>query len=406
MKIGVLTFYKVQNFGANLQAISTYCYLKNNGHEPIFINYMSNDVYNRYVINKDSLKWRAHIETVDNIISQQSDVCFNSEDILKVVNMYELDGLIIGSDALLQHHPLISRIRRGKRKPIQIIKKDSDSMFPNPFWGCGLAKHIPTALMSVSSQNSSYKFFSNSSIKKMGETLHDMVYISVRDEWTLNMIKYIDSRLSPNLTPDPVFAFNANAFRFIPKREDLLKKYRLPSSYVLVSLHYQSLTYEVLCDIKRYYESKKISVVFLPMPNGQKLRHPFDYEISFPIYPLDWYALIQNSRAYIGSNMHPIVVSLHNAVPCFSIDNWGKSDFWGHKKDDGSSKILDILRIFELSENHKFIENFHCQITADEIIEKLNSFPVEKVRNKATVMCKNYMQMMEYIILSIKNSTI
>ena len=32
MRIGVITYYKVKNFGANLQAVSTYMYLKNNGN--------------------------------------------------------------------------------------------------------------------------------------------------------------------------------------------------------------------------------------------------------------------------------------------------------------------------------------------------------------------------------------
>lgn len=37
MKIGILTYAYVPNFGANLQALSTYHYLKNNGHTPILI---------------------------------------------------------------------------------------------------------------------------------------------------------------------------------------------------------------------------------------------------------------------------------------------------------------------------------------------------------------------------------
>lgn len=37
MNIGILTYYRVANFGANLQAVSTYYYLKNNGYNPLFI---------------------------------------------------------------------------------------------------------------------------------------------------------------------------------------------------------------------------------------------------------------------------------------------------------------------------------------------------------------------------------
>lgn len=38
------------------------------------------------------------------------------------------------------------------------------------------------------------------------------------------------------------------------------------------------------------------------------------YEISLPLSPIDWYALIKYSSGYIGNNMHPIVVSLHNQI--------------------------------------------------------------------------------------------
>ena len=44
------------------------------------------------------------------------------------------------------------------------------------------------------------------------------------------------------------------------------------------------------------------------------------YEISLPLSPIDWYALIKYSSGYIGNNMHPIVVSLHNQISFFSFD--------------------------------------------------------------------------------------
>ena len=41
MKIGILTFYRVANFGANLQALSTYSYLCKHGHEVVFLEDVS-----------------------------------------------------------------------------------------------------------------------------------------------------------------------------------------------------------------------------------------------------------------------------------------------------------------------------------------------------------------------------
>lgn len=52
MNIGILTYYRVANFGANLQAVSTYYYLKNNGYNPLFILYESDDTVKTFRRNK------------------------------------------------------------------------------------------------------------------------------------------------------------------------------------------------------------------------------------------------------------------------------------------------------------------------------------------------------------------
>lgn len=43
MKIGIITFYRVPNFGANLQALSTYRYLENAGHKQFPALYIEMD---------------------------------------------------------------------------------------------------------------------------------------------------------------------------------------------------------------------------------------------------------------------------------------------------------------------------------------------------------------------------
>lgn len=405
MKIGILTFYKVANFGANLQAISTYCYLRNHGHEPIFINYMSSKSYKNYVVNKDSIKWKAHMDTIDEIIQEQTKVCFNTDDIMDVIKEKSIESLIIGSDAVLQHHPLLARICRGKRKPIRINPIDPERIFPNPFWGCGIADKLPTVLMSVSSQNSAYNIFSKKTVLAMRAALQNMRYISVRDNWTQQMVNYIVPDFQTKITPDPVFAFNFNAKTYIPSKQHIIKKFHLVPDYVLFSIHNQCVDYNVMKDIKQHFGQKGISVIFLPIPTGGGVvNHPFDYEIKFPLCPFDWYALIKYSCAYIGSNMHPIVVSLHNGVPCYSIDNWGRTNFWGHKIDDGSSKVLDILRRFNVENCHKFIENSHCDVTSNEIFDALQNFPVDYVNEKAKALLGEYKQMMTNIITAINDA--
>ena len=223
MNIGVLTFYRVANFGANLQAVSTYYYLLNNGHNPLFILYESEETVKRFQrVQANEVQKQEHIHFIDTIIPRQSFCCSNAEDINRAIIEYNLDALIIGSDAVLQHHPLCSRIKKGKRKPFYIQKMVPERLFPNCFWGCGLSDNIPIAMMSVSSQNSEYRFFSHKLRQKMAKTLTRMKYISVRDTWTQNMVSSItDNQIIPSVTPDPVFAFNLNAGNLVPDENSL-----------------------------------------------------------------------------------------------------------------------------------------------------------------------------------------
>ena len=402
MRIGILTFYRVANFGANLQGLSTYLYLKHQGYDVIFMNYVSKQTENQIQISSETNKqMRCHLNFVDEMIPQQTKFLYNSEDVVKAITDYHIDAVIIGSDAVVQHHPFLSRIHKGKRKPFYIAHPAPERMFPNPFWGIGFSSIVPTAMMSVSSQNSSYKRFPSKLKKEMDTALSQMKYISVRDDWTQKMFHSIDENLDVQVTPDPVFAFNQNASQFIPTREDIITRFCLPKNYVLLSLHSQSLSEEVLVELKEIFLSMGKHCVAFPMPTGIMFKHPFDYQIQLPLSPIDWYAIIKNADAYIGSNMHPIVVSLHNAVPCFSIDHWGTKNFFNKTIHDGSSKVEHILGTFGLKNNIRYIDGEKCHVTAKEVIQAVLSFPQEKVNEISEKKYKHYNSMMTKLLQNI-----
>ena len=404
MNIGILTFYQVANFGANLQGISTYYYLKNKGHYPIFINYMSDFTVQEWNSQKENMpQAKAHESFVNSHIKEQTEICYNIGDLKNIIKDFSLDAIIIGSDAVLQHHPFLSRIKMGKRKPFYITHPRPESMYPSLFWGKNFANKIPTAMMSVSSQNSPYKLFSKKTIRDMKNSLIDLKYISVRDTWTKDMINHIiPEKKNVKVTPDPVFAFNYNAKEIIPTKEQTLKKFGINSDYVLISLHNQSLKYDVLKDLKDKFSERKISCIAFPMPKGINFNHPFDKSIETPLSPIDWYALIKYANAYIGSNMHPIIVCLHNAVPCYSIDHWGTTNFFHKKKHDGSSKVEHILKVFNLEGNRSDIEGNICNVDADTIIENLNKFSKEKVIEHSKIQYIKYNEMMNEMLKAIE----
>lgn len=407
MKIGILTYYRVANFGANLQAVSTYYYLRKHGHTPVFLNYVSEE-FERSLNEgcKNNIQFKTHIDFVDDTIKEQIPSLHNIDDVANAIKAYSIEVVIIGSDAVIQHHSLLERIKRGRRKPFYIEKMTPDRMFPNPYWGVGFDKEIPTALMSVSCQNSVYKYFSDKLKKEMYKTLSRIKYISVRDKWTEAMLKAIGIKKDIHLTPDPVFAFNQNAGELIPSKDNICERFHLPSHYVLISLHSQCLSKSTLSQLKSLLAKKNLESVALPMPTGLKFDNDFDIKIQTPLSPIDWYGLIKYADGYVGSNMHPIVVALHNAVPCFSIDIWGNRNFWGKTTDTTSSKVYDILNLFGINNNIRPVINGTCNVSAKEIIAGLDRFPKEDIKKKADNQYDKYKEMMEGIINSISSRSL
>ena len=88
-------------------------------------------------------------------------------------------------------------------------------MYPNCFWGTFnkyLRVPVPTAIISGSSQDSKFFFIEEKNKREMKRSILELRFISVRDDWTKKMIEYItDGEIVPEVTPDPVFAFNLNA---------------------------------------------------------------------------------------------------------------------------------------------------------------------------------------------------
>ena len=407
MKIGVLTYYRLGNFGANLQAVSTYCYLKKNGCEPVFIDYTSYQTeFTCFISNiKKCVSKRTphpqqikHIEFIDNIITSQIHNLHTCSQIKKAILHNNINGVIIGSDAVVQHWPLFSTLRLGKHRPYWIEPLPHERRFPNPFWGYGFSDIVPTAMMSVSSQNSKYNKFSRRTLYRMATALRKLKYISTRDKWTMNMMLTACPELTIDVTPDPVFAINQNLAEIVPDESYIRRRFNLPKHYVLVGLKSQVLNMAQLKRLNELFMQDGKECVAFCIEDNYAYSHPFSYQIQFPINPIEWYALIKYASAYIGSNMHPIVSSLANAVPCFSLDNWGSTNFWGKKREKRSSKVYDILEIFGLTKNHSSIENGHCEVSIEEIINRLQEFPTQKVEIISKRLLDSYNKMMQTIL--------
>lgn len=398
VNVGILTHFKANNFGANLQALSTASYLKKHGYIPIFIN------WSEYLNNSKNKTCQEQVNVHSNFIRntyQLTKECRTESEIKDVIREYNIKNIIIGSDAVLTIKSFVQYFSITK-KGIKIVKPQKDYVYPNPFWYSFYdnSELLKVFLMSPSSQGTAYKLLSLTQRKRMRNDLLRFEFVSARDQWTKNMITFLQPKLKHiKITPDPVFAFNINV-DLQYKKDYILRKYCLPEKYFLVSFYPGHEPSEEWQDtLKVIALSRLVSCVALPMPQGTDLTR-FDYRINLPLNPIDWYLLIKYSSGYIGNNMHPIIVSIHNSVPFFSIDNHGLKLF-KYIYLTKASKTYELIREASLEANWINYKKL-SSIKIEHIVDKLQKFNSTKSSNFNLLQQNRYFEMMDEIIKRFK----
>ena len=98
MKLGILTYHRPCNFGANLQAFATVQYFQSLGHEVKVIDYVREaDLNYQFVVASKQTK--AHIAFIETRLPLTDQVT-EEEGLRSVVRYEAFDAIIIGSDAL------------------------------------------------------------------------------------------------------------------------------------------------------------------------------------------------------------------------------------------------------------------------------------------------------------------
>ena len=393
MRIGLLTYHWVANYGANLQALSTYCFLEKQGFNPIIINWVPEDAWNCYIQEASLEQIKVHNDFISRNCRLTRKFSDQSE-LQEIANEEGITHVIIGSDALFNIiKPHIHPLKMKYSQPT------ADHCYPNIYWGLNM-DNLPHAGLSISSQNARYfEFFLKR--KEIGNFLGRFKLITVRDNWTRDMVSFFThGSIIPQITPDPVFSFNAN-ISDIPKKEDIRRKYCLDEHYVLVSFEknpYYAASSEWVEELNALFNGIGVQLVNMPRPTGGQEFSTFK-QIQMPIDPMDWYCLIKYSYAYIGILMHPIVVALHNSVPFFSFDGYGIS--LGLYKNIRSSKIYHILNKAQLQEYYTSMIMDNTFPPAAEVFKKIQSFPKERCSEFSKKMEKECIDNYNNIIESL-----
>lgn len=406
MKIGLLAYHAACNFGAFLQLLSTIEYIKKRGDKPIVINWIPSD------FNKDYEKRsRPEVRTLYAQLRKKyypmTELCETDKQVARIIEKEGIEAVIIGSDAVSQHHPLRERIHFPCRRILYIGRPTSDRMYPNCFWGSFnkyLTHPIPTAVISGSSQDSKFYLICGRTKRKMKSSILNFSYISVRDDWTQKMIEYLtDGEIVPDITPDPVFAFNYNASHLVSSKEDILSRYGIPDNYMILSFKGQkSVNQDWIDKFQALANGQGLACVKLPYADAPVFGN-IQYSVGDALNPLEWYALIKYSKGYIGNNMHPIVTSITNGVPFFSFDNYGIPIIDGKWTNGESSKIYHILKQADLLENRVY--TLGQEYSPTEPVDTLNailSFDKKKAFAFANDCYQKYEQMMTQVFNKVQ----
>ncbi len=410
MRIGIITYHFVPNFGAQLQCISTIGYLKNKGHEPIVLHWYPYDLDEMYAKRIPANQLKEHVEFAQNM--PLSKLCRTEIEVINEIERLQIDAIFVGSDALFKYIPESRRSFLHKLFP-HFIKSNVisvEDIKENIYQGAFLGKikhNIKAVAFSVSSQNCPFMELNHFEKEAINSSISHYGLISVRDEWTKKMIQYITGRSDINITPDPVFAFNQNCYLKVPTKAEILSKYSLPEKYVLISFWTKRLKTEYFYNLIKEIEKNNLTPVAFPMPE-HLLDFGLEHKIELPLSPIDWYALIKHSQGYIGERMHPIIVCLHNAIPFYSFDEYGtfKKSLLGLQKKHiiSSSKTYLVIKNSNLEDWHySYFDKEKACPSSKDVVKKILNFPTEQCKKFAKQTLKHYNNSMSFSLTYLKN---
>lgn len=394
MKIGILTFHRPANFGANLQAYSSYRYFTSLGHDVKVINYIR-DVDIKYKNNVVKTQIDAHINFVEKKLPITREV-YTTEELQALVMEENFNAIAIGADAVW-------------RSPV-----DDCVFFAKWLFECPDIANIPVISMSAAHMGNGFMNISNDKRRAIKDCLDKFTFISTRDTWTRDMINrdiFNGVEKVQVINPDPVFMLDKyNDEVWDSQGVCEAKKYYIMSLNAnwnkgrMGKIHLNWFK-----KIKTIVNNHGYKLVELPIPEGVS-GMPFDYTIPYPIDPLQWYLWIKNAKAYCGLRFHAIVSSISAGTPFFSIDSYGTCTRYTYllqklgfyklaAKGDENSKIRNILKDsrFEEYRIDSFIENLPPKRLFN-MLEEVRENEIKDLRDKFINEYVNNMQQMLHII--------
>lgn len=307
MKIGILTFHYVHNYGALLQAYAMQEYLRKQNHDVEIIDFKQKhieDAYSWYNLNKlkrrniimaiveffkFSKRYRRY-KSVQHFIDTQLNV-------MPVGNLSRFDKILVGSD--------------------QIWNSNITGGYDNLYWGSKDTNYISyAASIGKSSLNAS-------ELQVVKDKLTNFQHIAVRESSALFLQKLTNTPI--DITIDPTMLIASDFWIKHAHGDRIVKEHYI--------LYYQVKTVPgLISQLEKFAKNKKLKLIILSAYSYYMYSSPECISIS----PLDFLKLFAQADFVTSSSFHGTVFSLIFHKPFCTIMR-------GFERDERIGNLVDSV---------------------------------------------------------------
>lgn len=313
MKLGILTFHSVDNFGAVLQAFALQHYLESQGHDVEIIDYRPPYFHGPKawswrpdrLIGRFFTDWQSRkFEDFRRRYLKRTDPCWNAKGLEK--NLPRYDAVIVGSDQVWS--PDVDR------------RKETDPIY---FFRWGLASGTRKIAYAASFGTDRIP---DQHIASVRDGLANIDVISVRENTGVQIVRELSGR-DAKWVCDPVFLLTGDEWRKLASAPERRGKDLMV---------YMAPPMDILRFVARIMHAKVIAP-------GWNVRYLLARRlgISFPS-PLQWVARIAASRGVITKSFHGTAFCILTHTPFVYIRPSGAAG-------SRATRVVDLLAKLGLS---------------------------------------------------------
>ena len=361
--IGVLTYHRGYNYGAQLQARA----LCNRINMEPDMDCELIDYHRKKIADANTLKFfTTKRQTLTHLKSALTGEYFFQTKMIKTLNCFMENDVAPKSMPYLCTDSLEGFTKYVKNK-YDVIIVGSDEIwkvnnihgFPNPFFligdlGCRKFSYAASARVNFK------ETLNNGNYELLKSALDDFEYIGIRDHLTYSEVeKVVNDSSKMHMNCDPSFLYDFEA-PHIPVVDLLGRKgYRLDThkKNVLVLVDEQKLTKEIHRQLHSDYNLIAASQYQSGMINVPDLT------------PIEWITLIKGVDFVVSSLFHGCCFSIISGTPFMALGTAGKS-----------AKLKELLFEDKLLEQH-YVEIDKGTLTGRNLIEEINNKKYYEIPN-------------------------